>query len=132
MPLSVIKQKQKLASMSDQELATYLNGKSKEEVSALQRRHCVKNNRYVNLWNKIHTLSEISALVTRPEISTANDSAKDFIDDLRHANVIVQAEVLGILYDHNWENPHTAEEIAQEYISSTAEKRAEIDSVLKH
>jgi hypothetical protein len=132
MPSSVIKHKQKLAYMNDQELADFLKDFSKEKVERLQQLHVIKNNRYMNLWNKEHTLAEIGALVSRPVVSTMNDNAKDFIDDLRHSNPIVQAEVLGILYNHNWENPHTAEEIAQEYINAPAEKRVEIDSVLKH
>lgn len=132
MPASVIKHKQKLAYMNDIELADFLKDFSKERVERLQQLHVIKNNRYLNLWNKEHTLSEINALQSPTLNSTINDRAEDFIDILRHANTIVQAEVLGILYNHNWESMHTAEEIAHEYVNSPAEKRAEIDHLLRH
>jgi hypothetical protein len=45
---------------------------------------------------------------------------------------MVQAEILSMLFNHDWEHPHTAEEIAAAYVSAPAELRNEVDGVLEH
>jgi hypothetical protein len=132
MPDSVIKHKQKLAYMTDKELSDYLKEYPQEKVERLQKLHALKNNRYLNAWNKSLSETGYPAVLSGTFQSTSKDIGKEFIDNLSHAGSIEQAEVLGILYDHDWEHPHTAEEIAQEYVSAHAEKRAEIDSIIKH
>jgi hypothetical protein len=132
MPASVIKHKQKLSYMNDQELAEYLKEYPQEKVERLQRLHALKNNRYMNVWNKSLSETGYPAVLSNTFQSTSKDAGIEFLDSLSHANNIEQAEVLGILYDHDWEHPHTREEIAQKYVSAPAEKRVEIDSIIKH
>ncbi len=55
MPSGVIRDKQKLAQMNDEELAEYLKDKTEDEVMRRQRTHALKNNRYLNVWKKYHT-----------------------------------------------------------------------------
>lgn len=65
-----------------------------------------------------------------PQVPTSKDIGEEFLSKISHSSAMIQAEVLGILFDHNWEDPRTAEEISAAYIGAPAEERAKIDSLV--
>jgi len=73
-----------------------------------------------------------TAVSTNPQQKTSDDIGRNFIATLAHASTMHQAEILGLLFGADWEHPHTAEEISAKYVSAPAEKRNEVDGVLKN
>lgn len=63
-------------------------------------------------------------------VPTSVDVGNNFLSHVAHSDNITQAQVLGILFKNNWENPHTAEEIKAAYIGASTNQRAEINSLV--
>jgi len=65
-----------------------------------------------------------------PQVHTSDDIGAEFLSKLAHAKEPEQAEILSVLFGENWEDPHTAEEIAAAYVGIDSINRKEIDTIL--
>jgi len=89
------------------------------------------------LLSKIENLQEAEPMkygVTpgQPQEKTSDDIGHEFVSKLAHAKDASQAEILSILFNLNWEDPHTAEELAAAYVGMDTKDRADIDNLLDH
>jgi hypothetical protein len=89
------------------------------------------------LLSKIDHIQEASVMkyaVTpgQPQEKVSDDIGHEFLSKLAHAKESIQAEILSILFDLNWEDPHTPEEIAAAYVSSETKDHTNIDNLLDY